>query len=518
MSTERVLAPRPFRKPHGPRGTRPRPGRLRRARDWLGRRLGAIPLRVTLVLALVALAALGLLASGMAVTSAFEKSLLTQTDQQLREAGMSRVTIARPALPIPVPDQRTPPSPFYIVTENGSGAGPLVLPPYDVAARPDLTQIHGPRAVTVGSLDDAPVQWRALALRAGDTTTIVALPLTKNDDTISRLIRLQLLIGGAVLAVLAVLAYFVIRRSLRPLSRVENIAAAIARGDLFRRVPVRGTNTEVDRLSQSLNGMLAQIQSAFAATEASEAAARESEATMRRFVADASHELRTPLTTIRGFAELYRQMGAAGGVGAHSATDDAARFMDRIEHEAQRMGLLVEDLLMLARLDAQRPLELGPVDLLTVASDAVHNARARAAATRPEGPRRPIELEIHSGAGTLEIIGDEMRLRQVLANLLENALTHTPPDAAVTVHLTPEPDEVRLAVADTGPGLPAAAAARVFERFYRTDTSRTRASGGTGLGLSIVQALVSAHRGKVTVDSVEGTGTTFTVRLPREPD
>ncbi|WP_194817113.1 cell wall metabolism sensor histidine kinase WalK [Nocardia sp. XZ_19_385] len=495
-------------------------GRLQRVRQRVGRRFGSIPLRITLVLALVALSALGLLASGAAVTSAFEKSLLSQTDQQLREAGMSRVTVARPALPAPLVDQRMPPSPFYIVTENTNGAGALILKPFDVEARPDLTQIHGPRAATIGSLDDSPVQWRALTLHAGDTTTTVAVPLTKNDDTINRLIKLQLMIGAVVLAVLAVLAYFVIQRSLRPLSRVENIAAAIARGDLFRRVPVRGTNTEVDRLSQSLNGMLAQIQSAFAATEASEASARESEATMRRFVADASHELRTPLTTIRGFAELYRQTGTAGGaadgVGERSATDDPARFMGRIEHEAQRMGLLVEDLLMLARLDAQRPLELGPVDLLTLASDAVHNARARAAAADPAGPRRRIELEIHSGEGTLEITGDEMRLRQVLANLVDNALTHTPSDAAVTVHLTPESNEVLLRVADTGPGLPADQAARVFERFYRTDTSRTRTSGGTGLGLSIVQALVAAHRGKVTVDSVEGEGTTFTVRLPRE--
>ncbi|MFC9892739.1 ATP-binding protein [Nocardia sp. NPDC127579] len=499
------------RKPKGRRVVRPQPGRAGRARAWLGDRLGAIPLRVTLVLALVALAALGLLASGMAVTSAFEQSLLNQTDQQLREAGMSRM-IARPALPLPsAPDQRVPPSPFYIVTENPSDTAPLVLPPFDVKARPDLTQIHSGRAETIGSLDDSPVRWRALTLRKGETTTIVALPLTQNNDTVQRLVRLQLLIGAAVLAVLAVLAYFVIQRSLRPLGRVENIAAAIARGDLFRRVPVRGTNTEVDRLSQSLNGMLTQIQSAFAATEASEAAARESEATMRRFVADASHELRTPLTTIRGFAELYKQTGMTG-----NPSDDPARFMDRIEHEAQRMGLLVEDLLMLARLDAQRPLELGPVDLLTLASDAVHNARARAAAA--ETPDRRIELEIASGEGTLEITGDEMRLRQVLANLVDNALKHTPADASVTVGLTPESDEVVLRVTDTGPGLPPAAAARVFERFYRTDSSRTRASGGTGLGLSIVQALVTAHGGRVTVHSIEGEGTTFTVRLPREPD
>jgi two-component system OmpR family sensor kinase len=339
-----------------------------------------------------------------------------------------------------------------------------------------------------------------------ETTTTVAIPLTQHIDTVRRLIMLQLIVGAAVLAALAVAAYFVIRSSLRPLRGVENIAAAIAAGDLHRRVPVHGTNTEVDRLSQSLNGMLTQIQRAFAKTEASEAAARRSEANMRRFVADASHELRTPLTTIRGFAELYRQ----------GATSDPTLFMDRIEREAQRMGLLVEDLLMLAHLDAQRPLELDPVDLLALASDAVHNSRAAAAAGNPDGRPRSIQLEIRPGDGTLEVIGDEARLRQVLANLLNNALTHTPPDASVTVRLTPRTDEVVLEVSDTGPGLPDEEVDRIFERFYRTDTSRTRSSGGAGLGLSIVQALVTAHGGTVDVQSTLGKGATFSVRLPRE--
>nr|WP_253785758.1 HAMP domain-containing sensor histidine kinase [Nocardia amikacinitolerans] len=473
----------------------------------MGQRLAAIPLRVTLVLALVALAGLGLVASGMAVTSSLERSLLSRTDQQLRDAAMTRVRMTRPPLPPPSPptDQRSAPSPFYIFTENHNGTGSFVLQPFDVEAAPALPDPPSARPVTVGSAGDADVEWRVMTVQSQETTATIALPLTQNQETVRRLVMLQLVIGLAVLAALALAAYFVIRRSLRPLRRVENIAAAIARGDLHRRVPVRGTNTEVDRLSRSLNGMLAQIQSAFAATEASEAAAKRSEAKMRRFVADASHELRTPLTTIRGFAELYRQ----------GANTDPAMFMDRIEREAQRMGLLVEDLLMLARLDAQRPLETGTVDLLAVASDAVHNARAVAAAADPDGARRPIALEVREGAGTLEIQGDEARLRQVLTNLLNNALTHTPPDAEVTVRLTPADDEVLLEVADTGPGLPPEEADRVFERFYRTDTSRARASGGTGLGLSIVQALVVAHGGIVRVASVPGEGATFTVRLPR---
>ncbi|MET7768018.1 HAMP domain-containing sensor histidine kinase [Nocardia sp. NPDC005366] len=482
--------------------------------------LAAVPLRITLVLALVVLAGLGLLISGTLVTSGLEQSLTSRTDQQLREGALEWSRRLRPPAPsAQPPDSHHPPSQFYVKAQSSGDAAQMAVQidvkAFGVDAEPALpdipsalpanTRIAVTGPTTVGSVGGSPIQWRTLTLRTQDDVTTVALPLTQNNDTVHRLVVLQLAVGVAVLAVLAVAAYFAIRRSLRPLRRVENIAAAIARGDLHRRVPVRGTNTEVDRLSRSLNGMLAQIQSAFKATEASEAAARRSEAKMRRFVADASHELRTPLTTIRGFAELYRQ----------GATTDPALFMDRIESEAQRMGLLVEDLLMLARLDAQRPLERGQVDLLAVASDAVHNARAVVAAAAPEHPRR-IELELRPGEGTLEVSGDAERLRQVLANLLNNALTHTPADADVTVRLTPAEDEVRLEVADTGPGLPEEEAARVFERFYRTDTSRTRASGGTGLGLSIVQALVTAHGGTVTVDSVQGEGTTFTVALPRD--
>ncbi len=495
-------------RPSAQRRATREPGRARRAREALAQWLGAIPLRVTLVVALVALAGLGLLASGMAVTSSLEVSLLNRTDQQLHDAAMTRTRTTRPPLPPPNPplDQRTAPSPFYIVTENKSGSGSFVLKPFNVDATPDLPNPPSLQPVTVGSVDDSDVQWRVVTVHHQETITTIALPLTHNQQTVQRLVMLQLVIGLVVLAALALAAYFVIRSSLRPLRRVENIAAAIARGDLHRRVPVRGTNTEVDRLSRSLNGMLAQIQSAFATTEASEAAAKRSESKMRRFIADASHELRTPITTIRGFAELYRQ----------GAVTDPGMYMDRIEREAQRMGLLVEDLLMLARLDAQRPLESGTVDLLAVASDAVHNARAGAAAADPDGPRRPIALEVCSGSGTLEITGDEARLRQVLANLLNNALTHTPPDASVTVRLTPDDDEVLLEVADTGPGLPPEEAERIFERFYRTDSSRARASGGTGLGLSIVQALVTAHGGTVRVASTPGAGATFTVRLPRD--
>lgn len=221
---------------------------------------------------------------------------------------------------------------------------------------------------------------------------------------------------------------------------------------------------------------------------------------MRRFVADASHELRTPLTTIRGFAELYRQ----------GASSDTAMLMDRIESESRRMGILVEDLLMLARLDAQRPLERKPVDLLALAADAVHDARAVA-------PDRVVGLEVFDGPGTPEVFGDDARLRQVLGNLVTNALTHTPADARITVRVGTIGSDAVLEVLDTGPGLSEADRARVFERFYRADTSRTRSSGGSGLGLSIVAALVAAHGGRVEVESAVGAGSTFRVLIPRMP-
>ena len=219
---------------------------------------------------------------------------------------------------------------------------------------------------------------------------------------------------------------------------------------------------------------------------------------MRRFITDASHELRTPLTTIRGFAELYRQ----------GAARDVEMLMSRIESESRRMGLLVEDLLLLARLDAQRPLEQRRVDLLTLATDAVHDAQSIA-------PARVIAMNVFDGPGTPEVIGDEARLRQVLGNLVANALQHTPETAGITVRIGTRGDCAILEVADKGPGMTQDDAHRVFERFFRTDSSRARSSGGTGLGLSIVDSLVFAHGGTVTVETAPGRGCCFRVSLPR---
>jgi two-component system, OmpR family, sensor kinase len=310
---------------------------------------------------------------------------------------------------------------------------------------------------------------------------------------------------------LAGVGTFVVRRSLRGLEDVEHTAVAIAGGDLSRRVPQRDPRTEVGRLSLALNQMLGQIETAFAQRTASELAARtsedvarrseeaarQSEDRMRRFVADASHELRTPLTSIRGFAELSRQRG--------DTTD--SDIMRRIEDEAKRMGLLVDDLLLLARLDQQRPLRMESVDLLPIAADALHNAQAIQ-------PDRPLSLTILPDSEAPVVECDEARLRQVLGNLVSNALNYTPVDAPITVSVGTRGTEAILEVSDTGPGLSEEQKAHVFERFYRADTARTRTTGGSGLGLSIVAALVAAHKGRVTTTNTTPHGATFTVHLP----
>jgi two-component system OmpR family sensor kinase len=365
------------------------------------------------------------------------------------------------------------------------------------------------RQYTTASRDN-PARWRVLnTARPDGRVLIVAQSMSAIDSAITRLVWVDAFVGGAVLIVLAALGAAIVRTSLRPLTEIERTAGAIARGDLTQRVPdpehdERHPHTELGRLSRALNTMLTQIEAAFSARAASEAAARQSEQRMRQFVADASHELRTPLTTIRGFAELHRQ-------GAASAPGETDRLVRRIEDEASRMSLLVRDLLLLARLDQERPVELTPVELRVLAADAVQAARAVA-------PARSIELEVAADAGPLVVNGDDGRLRQVLGNLMTNALTHTPPDASVTLRLHTEADTIVVVeVVDTGRGLSAEQAERVFERFYRADTARTRRTDGTtgtGLGLAIVAALIAAHRGSVEVDSTPGQGTTFRVRLP----
>ncbi len=460
-----------------------------------------VPLRVALVAATLVLVAFGLLASGIAVTSIMRHTLTNRVDATLLDASRSWAQAPRshPASAAEGPNPARPPTNFYV--RGIDPGGHIWMAINDRAAEPALPGNNdvGPVPVTVGSVDNSHVEWRAMTVRGnrGELTT-VAVDLSDVQSTVRALTYAQVGIGAAVLLVLAVVGYAVVHRSLRPLVEVEQTAAAIAAGQFDRRVPQRDPRTEVGRLSLALNGMLAQIQRAMAASESSAEQARGSEDRMRRFITDASHELRTPLTTIRGFAELYRQ----------GAANDVEMLMSRIESEASRMGLLVEDLLLLARLDAQRPLDRHRVDLLALATDAVHDAQSIA-------PRRTITMEVFDGPGTPEVLGDESRLRQVLGNLMANALQHTPDTAGITVRVGTDADNAVLEVCDEGPGMSTDDAHRVFERFYRADSSRTRASGGTGLGLSIVDSLVDAHGGTVTVRTAPGQGCRFKVSLPR---
>jgi two-component system, OmpR family, sensor kinase len=465
--------------------------------------LAAVPLRVGLVAATLLLAACGLMTSGIAVTSILRHSLINRVDQTLLDASRSWAQSPRGISPVRRgPNVDRPPSNFYVRSIAPDGRTSSVVNDRNAEpALPDNNDV-GPDPTTVGSVDNSGVQWRAVSVRGplGRLVT-VAYDLSDVQHTVRSLVWLQLGIGTAVLLVLGVAGYWVVHQSLRPLTKVEQIAAAIAAGQLDRRVPERDSRTEVGRLSSALNGMLAQIQEAVASSESSAEKARTSEERMRRFITDASHELRTPLTTIRGFAELYRQ----------GAARDVEMLMSRIESESRRMGILVDDLLLLARLDAHRPIERHRVDLLALASDAVHDAQAIA-------PKRKITMEVFDGPGTPEVLGDEARLRQVLGNLVTNAVQHTPEAADITVRVGTNGDDAVLEVADQGPGMSQQDALRIFERFYRTDSSRARISGGTGLGLSIVDSLVYAHGGTVTVTTAPGQGCRFYVSLPRIAD
>ncbi len=324
---------------------------------------------------------------------------------------------------------------------------------------------------------------------APNRIVLLAAPLEDVDSTLHRLLLIELLVTGLVLAGIALLGLYVIRVGLKPLRAIEATAASIAGGDLSQRVEHADERTEVGRLGLALNAMLAHIESAFKAREASERK-------LRQFVADASHELRTPLAAVRAYAELF-------GRGAADRPDDLARSMTGIRRESERMTLLVDDLLLLARLDEGRPLEQKPVELGDVVSEAVETARTL-------DTTRPIELETEPAS----VVGDRDRLRQIVDNLLSNARAHTPPGTPVHVSLTRTNGSARLTVADDGPGMTADQVAHVFERFYRTDASRTRASGGVGLGLSIVAAVAEAHGGEVSAESEPGHGARFHVELP----
>jgi two-component system OmpR family sensor kinase len=474
-------------------------------------------LRARLVAAMIALLATACLVVGATTEIALQQSLYEKIDSQLRDS-------AGP----PPGSGSVPPPPSNggrgDVFRGGQGKGTLrafvvdgtvtdsrVITDYDHAYEP-VPADYTPNLLTVTpeanpvtrNLGNTLGDYRLFA-HQGQSGVIVITGLPLNDAQ-STLFGVAAVIGGVTVFVLLVAGFagaVIVRRTLQPLRRVAATATKVSelrldRGvvDLGQRVPEQDTDlrTEVGQVGAALNRMLDHVSNALEARHASETQ-------VRQFVADASHELRTPLAAIRGYAELSRRSRTP-------VPEDVAHVLRRVESEAQRMTTLVEDLLLLARLDAGRPLIQEPVDLTMLVVDAVSDAHAA-------GPRHDWELDLPDEPVT--VLGDGARLHQVLANLLTNARTHTPDGTTVTVGVSADPAGAVLTVCDTGPGIPPELQPHIFERFARGDSSRSRAAGSTGLGLSIVHAVVTAHYGTVSVDSSPGS-TTFTVRLPPAAD
>ncbi|TMB91683.1 MAG: HAMP domain-containing histidine kinase [Chloroflexi bacterium] len=324
----------------------------------------------------------------------------------------------------------------------------------------------------------------------GDTI-VAAIPLDTVDSTLGRLLLFEIAISGGITLIVVTATWIMVRRGLRPLERMGATARSIAASDLSRRVTPSSSATEVGRLGLALNTMLGQLEQVFAERAAGEQR-------LRHFVSDASHELRTPLTSMRGYAELLQR-------NPDMSREDYALALRRIEGEAARMGILVDDLLLLARLDQGRPLERNHVDLEALVKDACADARAA------DGTRM---ISAHVSA-PLQVVGDDLRLRQVVSNLLRNALVHTPPGTPIEVDLSAADGRAVIDVIDHGPGIPPGQKERIFERFHRAEPDRSRDRGGSGLGLSIATAVVAAHGGRISVSETTGGGATFRIELPR---
>lgn len=469
-------------------------------------------LRVRLVAGLLAIAAVGL-AILAAVTYTEQRSfLLDRADQQARAAAhaVSHVFDARQAGVGAVPggpadgdrgpggrpdgdEINLPPGTYGELRDPSGTVGDRVSLSYGQSTRLAPTvpadQAPGAYATIDGPAD---TRYRTLVeARPGGGTIAVAVPLADTDETLQRLLVVSGLVILGILVVLAIVSWWLVGLGLRPLEDIADTADDIAEGELEHRVETTDPRTEVGRLGLALNAMLDRLQDAFAARE-------ESENRLRRFLADASHELRTPLASIRGYAELYR-------LGATPEPEKVARSMGRIEDEAARMGVLVEDMLTLARLDEMRAPARDDVDLRQLAADGLHDAEA-------VDPERRFTL---TAPGAVPVLGDAGQLRQVLANLLRNAMVHTPPGTAIEVTVEAQAAGARLQVRDHGPGLPAGIDPdQLFERFWRADPGRVRGPGGAGLGLAIVAGIVHAHGGVVQAADAPGGGAVFSVLLP----
>jgi two-component system OmpR family sensor kinase len=469
-------------------------------------------LRGRLLIGIVSLVVVGLLVSNIATFLTLQSSLLSRIDQQL----IARSTVDTAVSVLTSSDCRSRAGPGSSTSFPAGTVTELIGPDGAVLAACHVQQFGSTTSTAT------PVLPKSLPTTPTDTPTqpvtvegtgdvsqyrithwsenrfpgdvvVFAVPLTETQFTLSRVLLLELAISLAVVLATAILAFLIIRISLRPLEKMGAVAQDIAAGDLTRRVEPATARTEIGRLGLALNGMLSQIEAAFAERTASNSR-------LRRVIADASHELRTPLTSIRGYAEMLRR-------GAAESPKDSEAARRRIEDEAIRMTGLVDDLLVLARLDQGRPLAKEAVDLREIATDAVADARVVA-------PQRQISI---SADGPVIVAGDDTRLRQVLGNLMRNALVHTPQQTAIEVAVDTDDGVGRMSVADHGPGLADADLGRIFEPFFRADPSRSRDSGGAGLGLSIVSAVVTAHGGRVKVSQTDGGGATFEVELPLAP-
>ncbi|MDA8318073.1 MAG: HAMP domain-containing sensor histidine kinase [Actinomycetota bacterium] len=468
-------------------------------------------LRRRLMLAMAVLLVIGLGVADLVTYTSLRSFLYGRLDSQLAFAQRAAVRYlvfvhrrGRTVRSEAIGDRLNPD--VYVVLLGHSGAviasrpsGPTLRPdpppavPRSVRLSPEIGTARGPYRpnpynFTLPSRHGA--GYRADAARVPQGTVIVAVSLAQTDATMASLVRIEGGVSAAVLLAVCALALWTVRRGLRPLDDMAKTAGEIASGeDLGRRVEPADEETEVGRLGAALNTMLGRIEDAFAEKS-------ESEARLRQFVADASHELRTPLTSIRGYVELLRK-------GAFVDADERAKALRRVEREAGRMSGLVDDLLLLARLDQGRPLERVPVELHRVSKDAVDDAQLT-------DPGRPIE---HVAGSAVTVAGDRDRLAQVAHNLVQNAVAHTAPGSAVRVEVSAEGGMGVLRVVDEGPVLTPLQRARVFDRFYRGDRART--GEGTGLGLSIVRAIVEALGGRAWVQPrTDKEGNVFVVEVP----
>lgn len=469
-------------------------------------KLGALSLRTQLVMLTALLLALAIAVTSLVAISALRGQLIQQIDSEMKSsaANLTKYLGNDKSTSSDGPGFRYS---AYLMDSDGNLVSSIVADDGNSSPRlngwnHDNGVRYNGQGLTVPS-NSGDTEWRILPIASQDSgyTVVVATPLTQTNAVVTLVGVLTFAFGMATLAAAAALAWVLVTRAFEPLARVERTAARIAAGDLSQRIERHDPRTEIGQLSLSLNVMLTRIEEAFDAQ-------KHSEVKMRRFVGDASHELRTPLVSIRGYSELYRH-------GALQTDEDVAKAMNRIEAESKRMGQLVEDLLVLARIDERRTLEVTTVDLLDLAQDAADDAAASA-------PERDISVVgIEEGPGLpAPVRGDESRLRQVLANLVTNALRYTPEGSALELAVGSRPgiDGEYLSVVkvvDHGPGIHGDDMEKVFERFYRSDTSRTRDTGGTGLGLAIVAAIVTQHHGTVRVEETEGGGATMVVQIPQ---